>query len=422
MNNSKFFAAAAPLFLAIFIDGMGLGLLFPILNTLLVDPHAGFINTTVSLSLRHFIFGATISIFMLCWFFGAAFLGDLSDVIGRKKSLLICLLGSSIGYLISALAVGIHSLLILIIGRIIAGFTSGSQSIAQASIIDLSTPEHKTRNIGYILFSSSLGFICGPLCGAFFSNNHLVSWFNFSTPFYFASLIALLNVILLMKLYRETFKQTAPITIKLHRAITVFISAFQHDKVRHLSVILLLMLLGWSSYYSFISMFLAGRYHYDTSHIGLFMAVMASGFGIGFGVLVNYFTQRFALIPTIIFGLTLSGLLTLISVTTNYLPLVWFCSVPIGATVAIAYSMIISLFSSQVDENSQGWVMGITGSIMAMGFVITGLLSAFLADLSVGAPIWFAGIFLLLSALCMINLKTENSGLDTNTEVTEPVA
>ncbi len=271
MKSSNFFTSAAPLFLAIFVDGMGLGLLFPILNTLLVDPQSGFISVAAILTLRHFVFGATVSIFMLCWFFGAAFLGDLSDIIGRKKSLLICLIGSCFGYLISAIAVGVHSLTLLLLGRIIAGFTAGSQSIAQASIVDISAPEHKTRNIGYILFFCSFGFIFGPLCGAFFSNNHFVSWFDLATPFYFASLISLINALLLAKLYRETFTRTAAINIKLHRAVTIFISAFQHHKVRHLSVILLLMLLGWSSFYSFISMFLAGRYQFDTSEIGLFI-------------------------------------------------------------------------------------------------------------------------------------------------------
>ncbi len=421
MNSPKFFSAAAPLFLAIFVDGMGLGLLFPILNTLLVDPQSGFINIAANLTMRHFAFGFTISIFMLCWFFGAAYLGDLSDIIGRKKSLLISLIGSVIGYLAAAIAVDIHSFTLLILGRIIAGFTAGSQSIAQASIIDISTPEHKTRNIGYILFFCSFGFVCGPLCGAFFSNNHFVSWFNLSTPFYFAALISLINALLLIKLFRETFNKKGTINVKLHRAITIFISAFQHDKVRHLSVIFLLMLLGWSSYYSFISMFLAGRYQFDTSQIGLFMAVLAGGFGLGFGFLVNYFSQRYALIPTIIIGLIFAAILTLFSVLTHQVIWLWIFTAPIGAAVAIAYSMIITLFSNQVDENAQGWVMGITGSIMALTFAITGLSSAFLADLNVAAPIWFAGIFLLISGLCMINLKTEKANVELNNQEIEPI-
>ncbi len=75
---------------------------------------------------------------MICWFFGAAILGDLSDSVGRKKSLMICLIGAFLGYLLSAIAIAFHNFWFLILGRIIAGFTSGSQPIAQAAIVDIS--------------------------------------------------------------------------------------------------------------------------------------------------------------------------------------------------------------------------------------------------------------------------------------------
>lgn len=202
LKNNRFFLKAGPLLLVLFIDGMGLSLIMPILNALLFDPGSHFFaSQQFSPRIHSIIYGGVISIFMLCWFFGAALLGELSDYIGRKKSLVICLSGAMLSYLISAVAVITHSLLLLIIGRIIGGFTSGSQPIAQAAIIDLSEPEHKVRNIGYILLSLSLGFIAGPLLGGFLADNNLVSWFNFSTPFYFAAAISLINVFLLLWLF-----------------------------------------------------------------------------------------------------------------------------------------------------------------------------------------------------------------------------
>ena len=71
-----------PLFLVLFIDGMGLGLLFPILNAIIIEPNAGFIELSVNLNQREVLYGFIVGIFMLCWFFGAAYLGDLSDSIG----------------------------------------------------------------------------------------------------------------------------------------------------------------------------------------------------------------------------------------------------------------------------------------------------------------------------------------------------
>ena len=84
---------------------------------------------------------------MLCWFFGSSLLGDLSDQVGRKKSLSICLIGSFLGYICAALSVSIGSMALMFFGRIVAGFTAGSQPIAQAAIIDSSEEAHKARNI-----------------------------------------------------------------------------------------------------------------------------------------------------------------------------------------------------------------------------------------------------------------------------------
>src|SRR3990167_1878152 len=159
----------APLFLVLFIDGMGLSLIFPILNSIIVDPQSAFLSVSTSVGTRDFLYGLIVGIFMLCWFFGAAILGDLSDLIGRKKSLLICLIGAFLGYLLSAGAIVVKSIWLLILGRIVAGFTAGSQPIAQAAVVDVSTPEHKTRNIGFIILSPSLGFVLGPIIGGVLS-------------------------------------------------------------------------------------------------------------------------------------------------------------------------------------------------------------------------------------------------------------
>src|SRR5579872_2397994 len=149
-KETNFFILAGPLLLVLFIDGMGLGLVFPLINGLIFDKNSTFLaNTHFPPAMHNIIYGAIISIFMLCWFFGAAILGDLSDQIGRKKSLIICLVGTFLSYLIAAFSVTFQSLTFFIIGRVIAGFTSGSQPIAQAAIIDLSKQEHKARNIGF---------------------------------------------------------------------------------------------------------------------------------------------------------------------------------------------------------------------------------------------------------------------------------
>jgi DHA1 family tetracycline resistance protein-like MFS transporter len=404
MNLTKpknFFYAAAPLFLVLFIDSMGLGLVFPILNTLVFDPSAHFGPENLTETMRNLLYGITISIYMFCWFFGAAFLGDLSDQIGRKKSLMICLVGAVFGYLFSAIAVLCHSYSLLLLGRIVAGFTAGSQSIAQAAIVDISEPEHKARNLGLILFFTSLGFAFGPIIGGILSDAHLWHFFNYAVPFYFAAFISLFNAILLQLLFHETFFHVHKIRFKLYHAIEIFISAFKREKIRELSIVMLAMMFGWSGFYSFISMYLLKVYHFNSLINGFYMGLMGVGFGIGTGFMVDVFTKRFSLKNCLMGGCLVVAAATALTLTAPSVLFVWIYVVFLAIAMALAYSTILTLFSNQVDADSQGWIMGITGAIMAFAFGINSLLIGLLANVSPEAPLIVTMICLVAAAILM---------------------
>ncbi len=405
MSNHKTLAAFMPLFLILFIDGMGLSLLFPVLNSIIIDVHSNFLPAAASESTRNFLYGLTVSIFMICWFFGATILGDLSDKTGRKKALLICLVGAFAGYLLSALAVVGQSLSFLILGRVIAGFTAGSQPIAQAAIIDISPPEHKARNIGLILLAIALGFTIGPVIGGFLSDNKFVSWFSFSTPLFFASLISLLNAFLLCGLFKETSTHAGKIRIRLHQAISVFISAFQHEKIRLLSVILLVMIFGWSNFFTFLPMFSLKRYSFTPLETSLLLAVMGAGFSIGFAYLIDRLVKHWDLkvIVTYSFWATAVGILIIIFM--QHPLILWLLVGPIGVFIAVGYSALITLFSNLVNDNEQGWVMGVTGSVMALCFGITALSTGYLADFGANFSMYLAALGTGLSGFLMFFLS-----------------
>ena len=78
----------------VFVDLLGQGLVFPIINTLMMDQATGFLPESTSVATRQFNFGLVIGIFFLCWFLGAAYLAKVSDAIGRKNAILICLFGA----------------------------------------------------------------------------------------------------------------------------------------------------------------------------------------------------------------------------------------------------------------------------------------------------------------------------------------
>lgn len=405
MNQPKSLLANLPLFVVIFIDGMGLSLLFPILNSIIVDPVSHFLSASTSTATRDFLYGLVVSVFMLCWFFGAAILGDLSDKVGRKISLIICLVGAFLGYLLSAVAIVSSSLTLLIIGRVIAGFTAGSQPIAQAAIVDISAPEHKARNIGLILLSVSLGFVFGPIIGGVLSEPKIVSWFNFQTPMYFAAAISLLNAAFLWLTFHETHETKGKLNIRFHHAINIFISAFKHKGIRYLSLVFLVMIFGWSNYFTFISMYMITHYKATPLQVSLFLAVMGCGFAVGCGVLVDYLTKRYSLKNLVVQGSIIAaiGILLSLCFEINWLP--WVMTFFIAIAIAIAYSVILTIFSNQVDDNEQGWVMGVTGSIMALCFGITSLLTGAIASYGAGLPIGLGAVGLGLSGVLMFFSK-----------------
>jgi len=352
LKQTKLFS----LYLTLFIDAMGIGILLPLLSKTLIDPHAYALVSQATASERNILYGIILGIYFFTWFLGSAMLSELSDTAGRKKALLICMAGITIAYLITALAFVFHSIILIIIGRIIAGFTAGSQPIAQATIIDISPVNKLTRNIGLVVFYFTAGMIAGPIVGAFLSDHHLIYWFSNTTPFYCVTLFSALNFFIILFSFKETSTQNNKIRIHPKKAITIFISAFRHKKIRPLSIAFAITLMGFNSYYIYAPIFLLHRFAFSTTSIGV-------GLAMGSAMLPNWFERHHISVKKIIIG---GNIILAIGIVLNnilvQLPLIWLIIIPMNAGFTLAYSFTINLFSKQVNSNEQGWVMGMSTS------------------------------------------------------------
>ena len=161
------------LFVTVFIDLIGFGIVLPLLpfyaehfgaNALLV----GLLST--SFSLMQLLFAPV-------W-------GRLSDRVGRRPVILAGLLGSSISYLTFGLA---QSLPILFLSRILAGIAGANISTAQAYIADSTQRENRAKGMGLIGAAYGLGFTVGPAIGG------ILSQYGYAVPAFFASALALGN-------------------------------------------------------------------------------------------------------------------------------------------------------------------------------------------------------------------------------------
>jgi DHA1 family tetracycline resistance protein-like MFS transporter len=155
--------------------------------------------------------GLTLAAYPFAQFFGSPILGSLSDRFGRKKLLILTMVGTGIGYLLSGLAIAHHQVSLLILSRVMTGFFEGNMGIAQASISDLKIDKHD--GLGAILAASSFGYLVGPLIGGFLCDKQLVGWFGYAVPFYFGTVMALLLGIFVTFCYQETFNQASQIVL-----------------------------------------------------------------------------------------------------------------------------------------------------------------------------------------------------------------
>lgn len=402
-----------PLLLVLFIDSMGMGLFFPVLSSLIIDPSLHFLAGDYSIEKRQFIYGVIISVYMFSWFFGAAILGDVSDFIGRKKSLLICLGGAVFGYIAAGISIAIHSIALMIIGRLIAGFTAGSQAIAQAAIVDISDAGNKSRNMSWMVLTLSLGFLTGPIIGGILSSPQLISWFNYTIPMYFAAFISLLNIVLLSYLFNETFIPTKKFVLNWFRAIEVFISAFKHRRVRNLSIVLLFMEIGWGAYFSFIVTFMVNSFHFTALQSGLFLSLVALGFSGGSGILVPLCLKWMSLRRAVVINFIVAAAMIFIMVITQSLYIALIVGFIVGANIAVCYSNLLTLLSNQVSPEEQGWVMGMTGSVGALCFAVTSLLGSVVSFLGLSAPMIIGAVALLVGGIILwrMPLKEEASNI-----------
>ena len=144
------------IFLAVFIDLIGFGILVPILPAI----------TSRQFHASDFEIGILVAVFSFVQFLFNPLFGEISDKKGRKPIIVACLLLSAVSYIIFAFA---GSYWILLISRTIAGLGGSSISVAQAYIADITTKENRSRGMGLIGAAFALGFVFGPLIGGLLS-------------------------------------------------------------------------------------------------------------------------------------------------------------------------------------------------------------------------------------------------------------
>src|SRR5260221_7920367 len=143
-----------------FLSILGIGIIIPVIPFIV----AKYVKSPNEIA---FQVGLLVSLYSFCQFFAAPVLGALSDKYGRRPVLLLCLLGSAIGYILFGIG---GSLAILFIARAIDGITGGDISTVIAYVADVTKPQDRGKYFGIVGATIGLGFIIGPTVGGLMSS------------------------------------------------------------------------------------------------------------------------------------------------------------------------------------------------------------------------------------------------------------
>ena len=376
--------------LTVVIDAMGIGLIIPVMPQLLLE-----VLPTATLGQAAIWGGIMAMLFSLMQFLFGPMLGSLSDQYGRKPVLLITLVIMALGYLIMALAGGIW---LLLVGRIIGGISSATQSTAAAYIADISKPDEKSGNFGLVSAGFGIGFVLGPLLGG-----ALVE-FGTRAPFYAAGLLALANALFGALVLRESLTTSARRTFEWRRAnpLSAFRYIGQFKDLTPLLWVIFCFYVSVAVYPAIWVYFTTERFDWSPGLIGVSLAVFGGSTVVVQAVLIRLAARYLGDIKTVKLGLMIQ-IPTLAMIALVDSGALLLALTPLAALGSIGTPALQAIMSRAVDAESQGALQGVLASLNAFATMLALLCmtQVFAYFSGSGAIIYLPGAPFLMSALLM---------------------
>ena len=370
------------IFVTVFVDMLGYGLVIPLLPFYAREYAAGAM-----------LIGLLGSLYAAMQFVGGPFLGGLSDRTGRRPVLVLCLLGASFAYLLLGLA---ETLFLLFAAVILAGAAGGTQATAQAYIADSTSPEDRARGLGLIGAAFGLGLMAGPALGG------LLSLYSLHAPAFAAAALALTNAAFGFFVLPESLpmRLRTPTPLRRLNPLSQLRGVIGIQSIRWFLVAVLFLNLSFAGLLTNFPLFSNARFGWDAPTNAFFFAFVGVCAVLTQGLLIGRLQPRFGEERLLLGGLSVMALgLGLVAVVPSGVllyPVVGALAVGVG----LAIPALTALISRRVSGREQGKVMGGLQAVISLTLIVGPVLAGLAFErLGIPAPYWIGA---LLAALALL--------------------
>ena len=380
-----------PIFLIVFIDLLGFGLILPLLPFY-----------AKSFGANELTIGLLLASYSLMQFIGAPVLGRLSDRYGRRPILLISQLGTFVGFIMLGFANGLG---MLFASRIVDGVSGGNISTAQAYIADISDEKNRAKNFGLIGAAFGLGFIMGPAMGGFLSQ------FGYQVPAFAAAGLSFLSMALTFFLLHEP-ERKAPASREF--SVKALKRAFAHPTIGILLTMVFTFGLAFAMFQTSFALFASARFGFDVQQTALVLTYVGVLSVIMQLVVVKRVVKRLGENRSIMVTMAslALGLVLMAAVQNPWMLIVVMPILSFGGGVTIP--VLTSLISKSVDRAEVGGMLGISTSVDSLSRVAAPILGNALLAFGSGLPSLVGAAILVIPIALAARLRGRMQSLPVN--------
>jgi MFS transporter, DHA1 family, tetracycline resistance protein len=353
------------IFLTVFIDLLGFGILIPILPSFSVK----------ELHIDETAIGIAIAAYSFIQFLFNPILGKISDKYGRKPVIVVCLFLNALGYIVFSFT---HSYVLLLVSRVIAGIGGSSIGVAQAYIADVTTRENRSKGMGLIGAAFGLGFVFGPLIGG------LLSSYGYAVTGYVAAGFSLIAFTLTIFYLPESLKkkeETQDSSTQPQRRMLFDFAAMkkilQKPDLAVLILLFFILTFSFANIYGTFALLGLKVYGFTDMQNGYMYGIVGLSSAIIQGGLIGRINKLMSKKMILIIGsLVIMVALAMIPYAGTFLGLA-IVSIVLSYGTGTFQPTVLSLISEVTSETEQGITLGMNQSLSSFARVLGPLWGGF---------------------------------------------